>query len=331
MISSLTTPCTPERGYFKSKLCQLELSIFPPSWSTGTVLVMSKTMQNGPMANPKVKTGWCLCSAPFPYTTEVTFVPGNPTSTATKESALESFWEWAVTEYTKRSISFADDKLLAISAIAREVGNRKQDDYLAGFWRTTLAENLPWRRAVYSPARIATRPTTYRVPSWSWAAIESPVDLCGNPTDEEHESKRRPVMGIEDCLVKVKDPRDMYSAVCSASLKLTGKMRQFIWYYNKEELELPEGMTGMVVGTTISDALEDNWGDTEDAFVQVWGLEVFKQIEPNASIGILLIGVSDNPSPEPGVNCFSRVGRFKLYLFKTPIFHNITPCMITII
>jgi hypothetical protein len=53
-------------------------------------------------------------------------------------------WHILVEEYTKRSLSFAQDRAVAISGIAERIGNMTKDEYCAGLWRLCLVNQLGW-------------------------------------------------------------------------------------------------------------------------------------------------------------------------------------------
>lgn len=82
-------------------------------------------------------------------------------------------WRSIVYEYSRRKISFSDDKFPAISAIAQERGKETNDEYLAGLWKSTLPKDLLW--IIHSWSNRANRPKSYRAPSWSWASVDEPV------------------------------------------------------------------------------------------------------------------------------------------------------------
>lgn len=74
-------------------------------------------------------------------------------------------WDWydLVTAYTHRELTNPTDRILAISGLAEEYGAVLQDEYLAGLWRRTLLQELPWK------VEIATQkaPDVFQGPSWS--------------------------------------------------------------------------------------------------------------------------------------------------------------------
>ncbi|KXJ95169.1 heterokaryon incompatibility protein-domain-containing protein [Microdochium bolleyi] len=109
-------------------------------------------------------------------------------------------WEFGVKEFSTRAISFADDKLPAISGFARVMHAKfqaKEGDftgdpriqrrypvqyqgkvlhYLAGLFlsyddQAVTGWNLLWRAALTGNARVA----SYRAPTWSWACLDGPI------------------------------------------------------------------------------------------------------------------------------------------------------------
>ena len=70
------------------------------------------------------------------------------------------------------SLTFPQDKLVAISAIARKmckVRNLSPSDYLAGMWRQDLPAQLLW--VLHIPWRTKPESLPYIAPSWSWASL----------------------------------------------------------------------------------------------------------------------------------------------------------------
>ena len=64
------------------------------------------------------------------------------------------------------------DKLIAISALAREMYPLMQCHYLAGLWEIDLLMQLGWLSR-----GTELRSTTYRAPSCSWASVDNGVSL----------------------------------------------------------------------------------------------------------------------------------------------------------
>ncbi|KAL8920829.1 MAG: hypothetical protein Q9208_006001 [Pyrenodesmia sp. 3 TL-2023] len=81
-------------------------------------------------------------------------------------------WSWIVEAYTNSRLTQERDKLIAISAVAREMKPIMQCRYLAGLWENDLVKQLCWFTTEKSASVILSRPTAYRAPSWSWASVE---------------------------------------------------------------------------------------------------------------------------------------------------------------
>lgn len=103
-------------------------------------------------------------------------------------------WMDVVTFYTKSKLTYETDKLIAISAIARELNSTQQSKYLAGLWERDLVLELGWISESTSVPSFPfkdgkeikvcddssgqeERPseTRYIAPSWSWASLEGAV------------------------------------------------------------------------------------------------------------------------------------------------------------
>lgn len=96
-------------------------------------------------------------------------------------------WYKAVELYTTRAITYAVDKLPALSALASRVAEQYDDQYLAGLWKTDLILGLLWYRVVRRKFRDL-EPTApfqaarnglqdYLAPSWSWASYPGAVQF----------------------------------------------------------------------------------------------------------------------------------------------------------
>lgn len=85
-------------------------------------------------------------------------------------------WNDILGSYVRCALTKPEDKLVAISGVAKDFANIIGDEYLAGLWRTNLIADLLWHvheeelTGLYIPA---TRPAQYRAPSWSWASVDS--------------------------------------------------------------------------------------------------------------------------------------------------------------
>lgn len=91
--------------------------------------------------------------------------------------------------YSRRLLSNGNDKLLALSALARQMSTHIEGRYLAGLWEHDLLANLGWYvylgpSADREPrARVYPRPSGYRAPSWSWASVDGRISQCSGLDD----------------------------------------------------------------------------------------------------------------------------------------------------
>jgi len=123
--------------------------------------------------------------------------------------------------YTQRLITNPNDKLPALSAMAKLMEERSGEEYIAGLWKSHLAIGLLWRRA----KDFVTRPTEdFRAPSWSWASVDGAVHMPDELEIEPSGSE------IDPCVTDISaettpryaDPRGMLS---SGHLSLTGRLK----------------------------------------------------------------------------------------------------------
>ncbi|KFY81960.1 hypothetical protein V500_10938 [Pseudogymnoascus sp. VKM F-4518 (FW-2643)] len=103
-----------------------------------------------------------------------------------------SVWHSVVEEFTARDLTYAKDRLPAISSLARMLPFPK-GEYLAGLWQNRLMDDLIWVNPLGhlsweldnnsgASSRLDTpeHPKNHRIqgeyaPSWSWASISAPV------------------------------------------------------------------------------------------------------------------------------------------------------------
>jgi len=78
------------------------------------------------------------------------------------------WWYRLVKEYSERDLTMSTDKLVALSGIAEKTQMRTGRSYVAGIWKETIHHDLLWRVG----GRLTPRPSGYRAPSWSWAAVD---------------------------------------------------------------------------------------------------------------------------------------------------------------
>jgi hypothetical protein len=96
---------------------------------------------------------------------------------------LDSFephfiWRVIVNDYSRRTLTFASDKLPALAGLAEKLSGHTKCDYLAGLWKNSLTEGLLWQ--ALGQVERARNPEQYRAPSWSWAALDGKIGYDSN-------------------------------------------------------------------------------------------------------------------------------------------------------
>ena len=86
---------------------------------------------------------------------------------------LHRHWPKIIERYTDTLMTKLEDKLVAISGLARQVYSITKDKYCAGIWREDLVPQLLWQ--LQRPQHKIDLP--YRAPSWSWASTEGKVEF----------------------------------------------------------------------------------------------------------------------------------------------------------
>ncbi|KAG4295200.1 hypothetical protein FPRO06_01784 [Fusarium proliferatum] len=103
-------------------------------------------------------------------------------STSSNILQVKLRWYELVEKYSQTSLSFPDDRLLAISALAKRFCSTmclRPPDYLAGMWKDDLPQSLLWFQDSL-PGRSGPEPTSIEremrnAPSWSWASVIAPI------------------------------------------------------------------------------------------------------------------------------------------------------------
>ncbi|EGZ78362.1 HET-domain-containing protein, partial [Neurospora tetrasperma FGSC 2509] len=163
-------------------------------------------------------------------------------------SSSHQSWSDIVMEYSSRHLSFASDKLRALSAIAQVYHRETGKEYLAGLWREDLPLALCWfamPQTSYnsttnasendnldsepSPEKILQkRPTGNRGPSWSWASIDDAAFMY--PAADEKKKIQilgpAPSVKILKAAVTPAYAGGEFDSVVSGCLDIEGAMRE---------------------------------------------------------------------------------------------------------
>ena len=140
-------------------------------------------------------------------------------------------WMHIVEVYSTTFMTKAEDKLVALSGLARETQTLTNDVYCAGLWKGDLACQLLWKTE--EPHRNQTS-ARYRAPSWSWAAIDGRVTFISAP----------PVTPVQDFkilsvhTVGVDSKRDSLGELKYGSLRVRGLLRTCQTLYQGRNIKL---------------------------------------------------------------------------------------------
>jgi hypothetical protein len=103
-----------------------------------------------------------------------------------------------------------------------------RDEYSAGLWKSALATDLIW---LVKYPRILPRPSEYKDPSWSWAAVNNPIQLPPsrlNIAQSFLEIREYPTpLQAKGSGADITDTR--FNAIEYTALVLKGKLRHAEW------------------------------------------------------------------------------------------------------
>ncbi|RDW62449.1 hypothetical protein BP6252_11882 [Coleophoma cylindrospora] len=135
-------------------------------------------------------------------------------------------WSEIVQSYSRRSLTFRKDKLVAISGLARILAHVYGTNYVAGLWVKDLLRLLAWHVHTSDPSVAKNYATTYRAPSWSWASVDDAivypdgfaVPLEGDYADHIDDLKWPPIAKVLEAVTTY--PEDQFGEVTSGFIRL---------------------------------------------------------------------------------------------------------------
>lgn len=157
-----------------------------------------------------------------------------------KGAELSVRWLEIRSEYARRALTFAGDRLPAISAVAAAVATSNEMTYIAGLWKENLIEDLQWYcifnsdaqgelPMVGSDSELVAASTDYVAPSWSWASVK-----LGNwklyPEEEDDGCASPWHCTVVNSHVELVEGSDfIYGAVRSGHIEIKGKVIALEW------------------------------------------------------------------------------------------------------
>ncbi|KAH6664945.1 heterokaryon incompatibility protein-domain-containing protein [Halenospora varia] len=148
-------------------------------------------------------------------------------------------WKRVVEVYSKCLLTKSYDKLIALAGIAkimsRRILNGKDENYIAGMWRTYLESQLLWRvDPVVEKGKFllhSARPEEYRAPSWTWAAVDTPYGVrYGDATDygQDPKKKEKSLFIHVDKVKLERRTRDHFGIVTGGYVVLKGVLKKIV-------------------------------------------------------------------------------------------------------
>ncbi|EUC43648.1 hypothetical protein COCMIDRAFT_100330 [Bipolaris oryzae ATCC 44560] len=161
-------------------------------------------------------------------------------SLATTPENTRQVWLSIRGEYSRRMLSYQGDKLVAVSAIAEEIGQMYNSRYVAGMWERDLAIDLQWncpRRDTVGDDGHNRKPRAqgYVAPSWSWASVSGAVEDFVQVWEDEGDDggigyKNSFGFEVISCEVELAVPGFEYGAVTSGILVAKGRICTLSWH-----------------------------------------------------------------------------------------------------
>ncbi|KAI1425069.1 heterokaryon incompatibility protein-domain-containing protein [Xylaria sp. FL1777] len=125
-------------------------------------------------------------------------------------------WASIVEAYTQRALGVLDDRLNAISGIAKKMHRAELGEYLGGLFSYKLLLQLMWSRAE-GQGQLPRPSQGYRAPSWSWASIDGQVAF-GNRMWSSAEATAR----LLEFNVQPKSEMEKYTKYVSGLVRISG-------------------------------------------------------------------------------------------------------------
>ena len=87
---------------------------------------------------------------------------------------IADYWRELVAKYSTLQLTYASDRLPALSGLATQFKEFRKDAYNAGVWQDSMVEDLMWYVYWTNPA---TRVERGKIPSWSWASVNANISF----------------------------------------------------------------------------------------------------------------------------------------------------------
>jgi len=234
---------------------------------------------------------------------------------------LHLAWRIVLHRYSDALLSFESDKFIALSGVAKYLSEKGLGTYVAGLWRNNLELQLLWGTSL---DRCGSRPSTYRAPTWSWAAIDGttifPYECIEKLHFQGFEMFYNTSIRVLDIFIKLKVEGDVFGQVNFASLKIQcPQLKMLPTLERNHRGEIRELFDGKEMIHAYLDTV-----DTKKAVpgeVLLLRIMAFDGVGVDRSYPVGLTGLLLRPS-KLGPNYYERIGRFWIDGYPSPRFYR---------
>ncbi|KAH7384940.1 heterokaryon incompatibility protein-domain-containing protein [Cadophora sp. MPI-SDFR-AT-0126] len=170
---------------------------------------------------------------------------------------LHHTWNRLVEAYSACNLTFPSDKMVAFAGISQHFDTLLGDDaYIAGIWRSQLPYALCW----FSTKEYrASRPSSYRAPSWSWPSMDGAIRFGHNPPNAETNSIMA-VCSVEVCTISSVD-QDIFGSLRGGIIQINGHLTRMGFSHDRIKVEDSNGHLNRIPGadTTAAFYREEHW------------------------------------------------------------------------
>ncbi|KAL9108157.1 MAG: hypothetical protein Q9227_007011 [Pyrenula ochraceoflavens] len=147
----------------------------------------------------------------------------------TTPSEIHESWLALINDYTQRDLTYPNDKLVAVAALASFYADRYGNilgKYCAGVWYNFLYRSLHWQYCGQYNGNPKSKPKQKRAPSWSWAAADN------NEVLEYSEIflDSKIFLEVIACDIYLVSDALPFGQVTGGTLTISGKLVELIWY-----------------------------------------------------------------------------------------------------
>jgi len=211
-------------------------------------------------------------------------------------------WYDLVEDYSPRQLKKSDDRLIAVSGLAKIIGETiRCEEYFAGLWKPDMIRGLMWytEGAPLIPRKPLTNDS---FPTWSWASAEFALVRI------DHGDEKTFLSRVENVQVDLVDKRQPFGALEKGSahtITLAGPLKRLARLYNKawkcEDASMSE------LERHLSETIEmESPGKVEPRYSSPSGVHfaVLQMLQGHQSLDLLVLeSTSEGPN-----NVYRRVG-----------------------